>query len=402
MPAMIRNIERIRPGRGILFVNCQGYGDVVCSLPLLRAIESGAKSDCPVYVLFLSPAHFELLKAENLNIRPLFMDSAWAGLRGLVFLWSRIHGKIDLVVGAPEISERKLVKLKRLLGASRLVAESRAAYRNRIPESVPLDWTKSFLEAAGDLASALGITVPLAPPRITITPEESAWADSVIASWGGQGHPRLGVQCGAVVPAKRWQGRNFGAVIRTLKKSLHELSVVSFGTSCEQSETDEARRAAPGVRWIDGSGAWNIRQSLAVLSKCDLFLSGDTGLMHLAAAAGVPTLSLFGPTSPVRRAPIYPHGVAAYSIAYCEYCQSRCGSTRREPFNEPVANSWTSCVCIRNIPSEVIAALALECLKTPARGAKACAAPYVGILRGNAVDCVGYSSSCMQSRVGEG
>ncbi len=41
--AMMRSIDEIRPGCGILVVDCQGNGDVVCSLPLLKAIESGSE-----------------------------------------------------------------------------------------------------------------------------------------------------------------------------------------------------------------------------------------------------------------------------------------------------------------------------------------------------------------------
>lgn len=396
-------IEGIRPGRGILMVACQGFGDVVCCLPLLKAIESGAKDGCPVYVLLETPSRLELTAAENLSIRPLYMNSGGGGFRALGLIWIRLHGKIDLIISSPGTSERKLLALKRSLRASRLVAQSRPEYIKRIPESIPLDWSQTYLHACNDLAKMLGVKVPLPAPRITITREESAWADSVIASGGAASRPRIGVHCGAIAPAKSWPGRNFGTVLRALKGKLPKFAVISFGTFNEKSATEEARRAAGDLRWIDGTGVWSIRQSLAMLSKCELFISGDTGLMHMAAAVGVTTLSVFGPTSPIRRAPLHTGGLAVYSRLYCEYCQRLTGSTSRNPFNEPVDYDSAACVCTQNIPAESVAALALECLAGAGEAATVSSPPEVGVLRSPAVESLapGDLSPCMESEVGE-
>ena len=51
-------------------------------------------------------------------------------------------------------------------------------------------------------------------------------------------------------------------------------------------------------------------KAAALLAECDLLVSNDTGIMHLGAAMGAPTVGIFGPVSPQRWAPIGPHATA--------------------------------------------------------------------------------------------
>ena len=54
---------------------------------------------------------------------------------------------------------------------------------------------------------------------------------------------------------------------------------------------------------IDLCGALTLPEAAACLARCALFVGNDSGLMHLAAAAGAPTLGLFGPTQTAEYAP---------------------------------------------------------------------------------------------------
>lgn len=58
--------------------------------------------------------------------------------------------------------------------------------------------------------------------------------------------------------------------------------------------------AIPGERLIDLVGQVDLLTAAAVLRRCALFIGNDTGLMHIAAAIGTPTLGLFGP-SPIEK-----------------------------------------------------------------------------------------------------
>ncbi len=337
-----------RPRRGILIVDSQGLGDVVCSLPLLQSVCRWSNGQFPIYVLLQSADCFELIRAEGLDISPLYVQPFYNGLRGLVRLWTELLGKVDLIIGLPEIAEKKLMFLRCALGAKYLVGESRRSYRALMSAAVPLNFAEPFLQAVDKIAAVLGIETPLPFPRITITPAESMWADSALTSAGFlQNWPLIGIHSAATVPAKTWSAENFGAVIRFLGKRHPGLSVVSFGSSQERPHSDQARLTAGCERWLEGSGEWTIRQALAILSRCDLLISGDTGLMHMAAAVGSQTLSIFGPTSPARRAPTYQGGLAVAPDTSCHPC---------------FRGRWTDCTCIRLIDVGRVAALAQQSL----------------------------------------
>jgi len=61
--------------------------------------------------------------------------------------------------------------------------------------------------------------------------------------------------------------------------------------------------AIPPDRRIDLAGRLDLLTAVAVLRRCALFIGNDTGLMHMAAAAGTPTLGLFGPSPSEQYAP---------------------------------------------------------------------------------------------------
>jgi ADP-heptose:LPS heptosyltransferase len=66
--------------------------------------------------------------------------------------------------------------------------------------------------------------------------------------------------------------------------------------------TDELKQIAPAAPILPAVP--ELALFLAVLERAEVFISGDTGPLHFAAGLGVPTISLFGPSSPVRWAPV--------------------------------------------------------------------------------------------------
>ena len=71
---------------------------------------------------------------------------------------------------------------------------------------------------------------------------------------------------------------------------------------------DELRRSIPKDRCLDLTGQLGLLDVYAVLRRARLFVGNDSGLMHLAAAAGCPTVGLFGPSDDRLYAPWGPHG----------------------------------------------------------------------------------------------
>jgi len=340
----------IRPRRGVLFADCQGLGDVVQSLPLLKAVCNWGAHKWRVHVLFATQQHYELVREENLQLIPIFVGELRRNAAGLMKLWTKLAGKSDLIVCAPEMSPGKLVLLKYATGARYAFGEASAPYSHFLSFSAEASWTEPYLETADKIAEALGLDTPLDPPSIQLTAEEISWAESELERAGfANAGPLVGIQCSSVAPSKRWPSENFGVVIQNLHEDLAGLGVVSFGSAAERPAAVEAAETVVGVPLLEGTGRWSIRQTLAMLDRCDVFISGDTGLMHMAAAVGTRTVSMFGPTSATRRAPRSNGGIALCPATPCHPC---------------FRGRWTPCDCIQRISAEQVSDAARRCLES--------------------------------------
>ena len=99
--------------------------------------------------------------------------------------------------------------------------------------------------------------------------------------------------------------------------ALPDARVAVFAAAQERALAQPVIDAVPTARLIDLVGAVDLTTAAAALGRCALFVGNDSGLMHIAAAAGAPTLGLFGPSRPENYAPWGPRGaVARASIPY--------------------------------------------------------------------------------------
>jgi ADP-heptose:LPS heptosyltransferase len=346
----------IRSGKGILILNHQGLGNVIMSTPLLRAVSRQRPQHCPIYVLLASRDHYQLIENEALDIIPLCRRPSYQGWRGSMKLWFDLRTRIDLVLAPPQTSLDRITFVKRVLRARYAAGEVFACERHLLAFSAEKGWNKSILKSQEELAAAMGILGPLGPPLVTCTTSELQWASTLVDQSGvlTSGFV-IGVHCSAEKAMKRWPARYFGRTIAELVRRFPGMGVISFGIPAEQGDEEEARRAAPGTRWLAGCrAAWNIRQTLALLKSCCLVITGDTGIMHMAAAVGTRTLSIFGPTSTARLAPQYNSGRALCPDTPCHPCYRDTWST--------AGFSGGVCPCINLITPERVTEVAREML----------------------------------------
>jgi heptosyltransferase I len=103
---------------------------------------------------------------------------------------------------------------------------------------------------------------------------------------------------GAGWGAKRWPEQRYGEVARELAKDGIKI-LVNYGPG-EEALARAVEEASGGVA---KAIACSLTQLIALTRRAALFIGGDTGPMHLAAALGVPVVAIFGPTNPVRNGP---------------------------------------------------------------------------------------------------
>lgn len=129
----------------------------------------------------------------------------------------------------------------------------------------------------------------------------------------------VGLAPGAMYgPAKRWFPERFGMVAKELER-LFQARVIIFGSKGD-AEAAHAVQDAMGGTAVDVVGRTDLSEAIALISRCNIFITNDSGLMHVAGALGVPTLAIYGSTNPVTTPPPGENSVIVRKETPCSPC----------------------------------------------------------------------------------
>ncbi len=169
------------------------------------------------------------------------------------------------------------------------------------------------------LSDLFGLDEPRAP-RLWTAPRHQAEAARLIPA----DEPVLALSPTANWRGKQWRAENFTALAERLtgpRGILPGARLAVFGAPSERTAAGPVIDALPRQRRIDLVGKADLLTAFACLERCAFFVGNDSGLMHLAAAARVPTLGLFGPSRVEHYAPWGEHAaVVQTAIPYDDLC----------------------------------------------------------------------------------
>jgi len=179
------------------------------------------------------------------------------------------------------------------------------------------------------LLKPLGVTAPARAPRLFLAEREEAECSQRLAEVGiAESDRLLGLNPGSTYgSAKRWLPERFAETAdRLLREQVGRGErverVVIVGARGEEG-LGEAIANRMQVKPIVLSGRTTIRELMAVIKRCSLFITNDTGPMHIAAAFGVPVVAVFGPTDSRATAPFgNEHSVVRHPVE-CAPCLLR-------------------------------------------------------------------------------
>jgi ADP-heptose:LPS heptosyltransferase len=138
--------------------------------------------------------------------------------------------------------------------------------------------------------------------------------------------PLVGVHASGGRLSKQWHLDRFALVARTVA-ARHGATIVLTGSASDRPMVDNLVGQLRGLPVIDAAGTLDLPTLAALLSRLDVFLTGDTGPMHLAAVMGAPVVALFGPSAPERYGPLG----SRHRVIRVDLPCSPCGRVRLPP-----------------------------------------------------------------------
>lgn len=301
--------------RKVLVVRLDAIGDVLLSEPALEVLRNRfprARID-----LVANPDSAAVLEGTMAVDRIIAYRAPWHAVwRGAPVAWHREAGRL-LGLTAALWREAYDVGFE-LRGDARDIAFLAAAAPRSLAGS-------SFRGAGGlldydvpqgsgahqvDLAvavAAAGMREPprARPPRVHPTPGARARAERLLAAEHAQRSP-IALHLGAGFPSKCLPVETFASVVHQLAGEVENLLFVVVGTSGERRLGDQLGLLVPEAAVLNLAGDLTLLETAAVLGRCRLFVGNDSAPMHLAAAAGTPVVTFFGPSEPWK---FHPYGV---------------------------------------------------------------------------------------------
>lgn len=303
----------------ILIIRLSSIGDCVLSTPVLEALRdrypeahlTWAVQSKSVDVVRGLPGLDEVLlwdsKSPDRNLR-----------YALKLTWQK---RFDIALDLHGLDKAALFALasrakRRISGTSARFLAYRMS-NERVDESEFLHAREFYLRRA----SLLDIAPDAATryyPRVPITDADQRRAEEFLAENRVDPGARLvGFNLGASEPEKIWPPERFAQLGHRLLQEDGQLRIVVFGAPADewlyrrfQIEFDRIteHKGELQKRVVSAVGVLSLMELAAVSQRCTVFVSADTGPMHIAAAAGAPLLALFGPTDANLTAPVHNPG----------------------------------------------------------------------------------------------
>lgn len=313
-----------KPNR-FLIVSTTGLGDTIWATPAIRALRQSFP-DATISVL-TSSIGAQVLE-HNKHIDEVFIlgNSVFSSL--FRFFRTLKKSSFDAVL-VFHISQRLILPFCALLEAPQMIGTKGINKDLDFLFTKTLDKTYQHeIVRRLDIVKAIGAHISDYSMEMTIRKEEDMEVKRFLNSHGIPDHiPLVGIHPGAKNTFKQWPKQFFIEVGKRLIQHLGAQIIVS-GDHSEALLVLDVASKIPGA--IPIAGELNLSTFAALLKKMHVFITNDTGPMHMAFATNTPTVAIFGPTDPNLCGPFHIKGATV--LAASKTCTPCLKKNCAEPF----------------------------------------------------------------------
>ena len=279
----ISNILIIKPG---------AIGDLLELTPVIRALSAGYPG-VRISLLVGTYATATLFQ-HNPHVNEVIVfdkRKEHRSIAALRRLWKGLHSKkFDLVIHFQRSNLKTWI-----LASAALPCRFLVYHKSRKQGVHVLD---NYLETV----APLGMREQNRTLELYTGKDDDKFAEDLLLHEGYTTGIVIALNPGASNPVKQWSGEQFSALADMLAEKI-SAKIIIIGGEEDEALAESIARAARKAKPLVLAGKTTLLQLGAVLRKCNLLVSGDTGPLHLATAVGTRVLGLFGSVDPARTGP---------------------------------------------------------------------------------------------------
>lgn len=366
-----------RPTRRILFIELSEMGSTILADPAMRRAREQAGAEL-YFVIFAANAGSLALTGTIPagNIFTIRSHSLWLlALDTLrLLIWTR-RNAIDSVIDL-ELFSRFTALLTGLSGANRRVGFHRfhneGLYRgtmltHRVAYNPHIHIAKNFIALVDALLSPTEM-VPYTKEiigdeelNVVLPVPDRGLLDALARRIDALAKARparlvlVSAHSGDLLPQRRWMRERFAELISRILAANDDVLVLLTGAASEQSHAENLAAQCASDRCIAFAGRTAVKELPALFGLAAVMIANDSGAAHFAAAAGLPTIVLFGPETPNLYRPL-----GSATVVYAGLACSPCVSATNHR-KSPCADN----VCMRAISVDTVLAAVTRVLNAP-------------------------------------
>ncbi len=318
----------IAPGENefkrILIVRTDRIGDVLLSTPVIAALRD--RYPDAYIAMMVSPYAKDIVEHNPYLDKVILYDKdgkhkSWR--RSVKFALNLKKKKFDLALVLHPVNRAHIVVF--LAGIPRRIGYNRKMgflLTDKLEHAKHLG-RKHELEYSLDLVRYLGIEPKDKNPCMPIQPESEQWVDDLFGELRIRAGDRLlAIHPGASCPSKVWPQERFAEVADALSEKYgFKVFVVAGPKDIAVAQAVSARMRAGAINL---AGKTSVSQLASLLKRCRLFISNDSGPVHISQAVGTPVISIFGRSQkglgPTRWGPLGRKDVSLRAEVGCIEC----------------------------------------------------------------------------------
>lgn len=281
----------------ILVISLAGIGDTLIATPLIHELRANFPA-ATIDALVMWPGAKDLLE-HNPHVNRVFQKNLMkcGRLEAVRFLRSLRRERYQLSINTHPQS-----RIHYRIAAWLAGAEVRLSHKYEcfnwpdhwlVTGALPQDYTRHSIENNLDVLPLIGAKrmLPAHEMELFLTPAEDQFASEFLKKHKLAGEKILGIHVGSGgtknLPLKRWPLKHYAGLVRKLNHERPDIRILLFGGPDEAKDHQIVLAQARQELTLEAKTG-NLRETAALMQRCNAFLSVDTALMHIAAALKVP------------------------------------------------------------------------------------------------------------------